>query len=554
MAKIYFWEKLATKPKEEIEDKFIFNEVEEDQSIRDVVRTIENKIIGNKRDFSEIKPDNPSVKKWIKNILTSYPKKNKDTVEDLVNEFRSVLRTRSKEKEKFIVGVLQLNDVLVIAHCKKDPSLAEIKDKMYSVKTVLHPKNIVRADIVKNEDGKLTLSAFEYSRKWSKGHANFWGIEPEDIGWESLGTITLNIELERFQFPIQIPIETEQLKEMVDNKDISATGKITMGREEGKITKVFVYGKVMDYPQFYDFFVTETERLENHKKKFNEIVMPQTQLRTFLSGSIKYQYEEDENKVYEITTQGLNTVYQKEHPRFSICLFTKTCPGIKPTEKLLWTLYQGVFENKTLEIWHAGEESTLEAIKIGSLEVYNQIEISEDLANFSNNLLNQIQDAQSRKGRMLLQYCFCKLCSENIKSKHFKFLFDFFNESIITKEIEFEFKKNDGLFQKEQLLEFKSADDVAGKPTKFAKERLVQTIKKYLDDGNLRRYCILYGVEDNGAIKPLNHLKSDQITEIEKIANKELSKENIKIYLQPIPFKEGLILSVFMIPSSETFH
>ena len=203
MVNIYFWNKVATKPEDEKEDKLSFNEVEEDQNIRDVIRSLENKIIGNKRSLRDIKPDNPSIKKWIENIMASYPKKDGDRVDDLINEFRIALFTKSKEKEKFIVGILQLNDVLVIAHCKKDPSLAEMKDKVYSVKTVLHPKNIVRADIIRNEDGEFTLSAFEYSRKFSVGHAKFWGIEPEDIGWESIGSITLNIEMERFQYPIQ---------------------------------------------------------------------------------------------------------------------------------------------------------------------------------------------------------------------------------------------------------------------------------------------------------------------------------------------------------------
>jgi hypothetical protein len=113
--------------------------------------------------------------------------------------------------------------------------------------------------------------------------------------------------------------------------------------------------------------------------------------------------------------------------------------------------------------------------------------------------------------------------------------------------MEHEFK-NEGLFEKEKLLEFKSVDDIKGKPTRFAKDRLVPTVRKYLDAGNLKRYCILYGVEDNGAIKPIFHLKSDQIPEIENLANKELSNDNATVCLQQIPFKEGSILAVFLIP------
>jgi len=58
----------------------------------------------------------------------------------------------------------------------------------------------------------------------------------------------------------------------------------------------------------------------------------------------------------------------------------------------------------------------------------------------------------------------------------------------------------------------------------------------------------LYGIEDNGAIRPLYRLKNDQITYIEKIANEELLNDKIQIIAHPIPFKDGVVLSVFIIP------
>ncbi|MGC8979802.1 hypothetical protein [Caldisericum sp.] len=545
--KIFFWSKLATKPEEDNMDKLTFNDVEEDQSIRNLIMDLEDKMIGNKRDFNNINPNNPSVKKWIKEIIASYPEPNNDRVEDLINEFRSVLRTKSKEKEKFIICILQLNDVLVISHCKKDPSLAEIKDKLYSVKTVLHPKNIIRADIIKNEDGKLTISTFVYNKIWTKGHANFWGIDPEDISWESLGNIILDVELESFHYHIHIPIEKEQLKNMIDQQIILPTGKIKIGREEGKISKVFVYRKMMEYPQFYDFYVTETEKLDNYKKKFRAIIDSQPTLNTF-THNLKYQYEEDETNLYKITTDQNEIIVKKNHPRFTICFFTKKHPGIKPNNNLILKIYESIFNNRHLEIWHAGEESSLEPFKIGNLKIYNKISIPDELTTFSMSLLNEIQDSQSKKAKFLLQSCFCKFYFENLKNKHFKYVFDFLEESIINKEIASEFKQNGGLLEEEKHIEFKSADDVLSKPTQFVKEKLVPTIRKYTNNGNLKRYCILYGIEDNGSIKPINHLKSDQITNIENIANSELEENNIRISILSIPFKGAIVLAVFIIP------
>lgn len=64
----------------------------------------------------------------------------------------------------------------------------------------------------------------------------------------------------------------------------------------------------------------------------------------------------------------------------------------------------------------------------------------------------------------------------------------------------------------------------------------------------MARFSILYGIEDNGEIKPIYHLKNDQIADIEKMANRELSNEKIRVNIYPIPFKEGIVLAVFMIP------
>ncbi|MBC7334424.1 MAG: hypothetical protein H5T85_08255, partial [Actinobacteria bacterium] len=396
MKKIYFWYKSASKPEGEDEDKFFFYEVEEEHSIRELVRVLDGKIIGNRLNFSEIHPDNPSIKRWIETIISNYPqyKNYERDVEDLINTYRSALQTKSKEKEKFVVGILQLRDVLLLVHCRKDPSLAEVRDKLYSVRTVLHPKNILRADIIKNEDGVLTFGAFEYSRKFSKGHAEFWGLDPEDVGWELLGDIILTVELEGFSFPLQILVDTEQLQEMFNENRISPMGKIKIGREEGKITKVNVYHKTMDFQSFYDFYITETEKLEKYKKIFNEIVRAQKTILDYpetLGLDDKYRYEEDKMYLYEITTEGKRRVTKKEHPRYFITFFTKSRPGIFPSRPFVLELYNAIFENTSMALWHAGEDSSLEPLVIGGLEVYNKIELPEKVRLFSEALLNKIQ-------------------------------------------------------------------------------------------------------------------------------------------------------------------
>lgn len=545
--KIYFWEAWALRAEDGFEDEINFYEVDDSSTIREVIRNLESKIIGKRLLFSEVRPKNPSVKKWIEKIKEKYPEREEELVEYLLNTFRDSLYTRSKERYKHIVGILLLEDMILLVHCKKDPSLAELEDKIYSVKLILHPKNVLRVAIIKDENGKIRFSAFEHNRKWSKGHAEFWGIDPEDVTWAALGSIILTVELEGFSYPIQLPIEAEQLKDIIAENGLSPTGSIKIGRTDGKVTKAEVFRREMSFMEFYDYFITEQENLENYRKKFKELIDPDSTLSDDFHSENKYKYEEDIQKVYEITPEGKSSIINKEHLRYTICFFTKSYPRIKPLKGFVDGLYQSIFENNQLEIWHAGEETSLEPVTIGGLVIYNKVRINRDLVEFSNNLLNIIQDVASKKEKIILLHCFCDFWKKNTRNIHIRNLFDFITEGIIVPELEYEFK-NKGIFDTEGYLEFKSADAVSAKPSRFVSDVLIPTIKRYTVDGKLTRYCILYGIEDNGEIKPLYHLKSDQIAFIRKKTNEELSNEKLQVKILPIPFKEGIVLSVALIP------
>lgn len=544
---IYFWEKLALKPEIEEKDLIRFYEIDNDRSIRDVIRNLESKLIGQKLSFNDVHPKNSSVKKWINIIKNDYPLKNETVVEDILNTFRDNLYPRSKESHRIIVGLLLMKDIILLVHSKKDPSLAEMGEKIHSVKLILHPKNVLRATMIKSEGGETMFSAFEYSRHWSKGHADFWGIEPEYVTWNALGNIVLTIEMEAFSRPIQLPIESEDLDEMVKNKEITPSGKIKLGRENGKIIQVNVFRTSMEFPDFYDFYITEKEKLEGHRVKFKSIVFPIALQNYDKSLEGTYQYEDDLDKLLRITTEGNTVAHNKKHPRFIICFFTKHHPGIKPTNKLIHKLYQAIFENSSLDIWHAGEKTSEYPIKIGSLNIYNDVKAHQDLNEVSTNFLNIIQDANSKKTKSLLQYHFCEFWKENLRSQYIKNIFDYIQEEVINPDLEFEFK-NETILDTEGCLEFKSSSQWTQRPARFVNEILVPTLNKYASEGIPSRLCILYGIEDNGDINPLYHMKSDQIKYIEEETNKKLLDKNFKVVVQPIPFKEESILSVYIIP------
>jgi len=545
---IFYCEKYALKPDTDKEDKIKISTFDDDSNIREVFRDLEGKIIGKRLLFSDVNPQNPSVKKWINHLMENYLALQEDTVEDLINTFREALYSRSKEKFRIIVGIFLLKDAVLLIHSKKDPAIAEWEGTINSVKLILHPKNILRVAIIKEENGTVFFSAFEYSKKWSRGHAEFWKIDPEDVSWDSLGNIVLRIEVEGFDHGMQMQIESEDLDAMIKDDHISPSGNIKIGKSEGKIVSVDVFRKTLDFNEFYDFYITQQENLEEHRKKFRELIQPGAIQSFDAKTKTKHKYKDYEEKVQEITSTGQQLIHQKNHPQYTICFFSDVYPRIVPSKSLISKLYDAIFENHRFDIWHAGEETSRSQYTLGALNIFNNCKVSREFDELSQKFLNVISDVSGKKEKYLLQFQFCQFWKANLTNEHLNSMFDFISEDRLISELKFEFK-NDGLFTKENQLEFKSASEFNGKIAKFTKETLLPTIDKYIDeDGLLTRNCILYGVEDDNSISPILHLKSDMIPKIEEYSNPSLKEKNIQIKAFPIPVNSGAILLILLLP------
>jgi hypothetical protein len=139
-----------------------------------------------------------------------------------------------------------------------------------------------------------------------------------------------------------------------------------------------------------------------------------------------------------------------------------------------------------------------------------------------------------------------------LKNRHIGTIFEFIIEVILISVLKFQFSSN-GLMDKENVLEFKSEYDVNPKTMDFIENTLLPTIRKYIKESHPSRLCILYGIEDTGAIKPVpqRRLRSENVNIIEKKVNEELREDKISVIVQTIPFKEDVVLAVFIIPDIE---
>ncbi len=552
--KVYYWEMPASTSEDNEYDELSFYEIsEEDEEINlnDVIKELESKLLGEKLQFADVRPKVSSVKRWIKTLMGNYPKKSEDEARYLLDTFRGSLYSRSREKERLVVGIILSKDILLLIHSKKDPSLAQHKDEIFAGRLVLHPKNILRAAIIRKEGENFIFGAYEYNRRWSKGHAEFWGIDPSYVNWEIVGEVILTIKIEGFEYPIQLSLDLEEINKMFKNNEISPLGKIPIAQTQGDIIYVDMMRKRYTFQDFYDLYVTRKEKLDKYKKLFRERISPHSLFSYDKDMKKRYRYIEDSEKLYEITPEGEKIIEYKNHPTYLICFFTDVYPGVYVKPTLLRTLYEAIFNNKIVDIWHAGEESFLEHHRIGGLKVYNILEISSDIENIANKILKLMKDSASIKERLIMQLVFSQMWYEHLKNTHFKVLFKYIIDDIIIPELSYQFK-NKGIATTEKYLEFKSGDEVLGGPSKFVKKKLIPDIKSYINEDTLSRLAIIYGIEDNGEIEPLRHLKNDIITVIEEKANKILENEKIKIRAYSVPIPENMkLLLILIIPEEK---
>ena len=437
----------------------------------------------------------------------------------------------------------------MISHSKTDYSLGRVNNSLTSVNLVLYYKTVMRTDFIEKKDQLFSFSSYVYNRSWSKGHAKFWGIDEEDVHWNELGEIKLYVNLENYGMPIILPLETNKFDIMINDKTITPLGRLKIGLDNGQIFNVNYLSRNLSYSDFYSFYIKEKQKITVFARKFKEIMKGGNQYKLI---PIENNYKYLDNSSYLLETGKAKNKIMKEHGEYKLGFFTEQSPGIAIAQEFLISPYKAIFESENMKFCHVGEKFNSESINIGNLRIFNEINISKEDQGILSNLLESIHDIEikSRKATHLMQLLFCLISYKKIKNRHLKYLFKEIENKLLYPEIAQDFKDSNVIIQPEKMIEFKSADEVQASSRNFVEEHLVPTVMKYISNGKLERTCIIYGVEDNGKINPLNRLKSDQITNSETLANNILLKEKIKIEMRSIPVNEKYLLAVFLLSNN----
>lgn len=547
----YFWEKEASSPEPGKHDRPKLYRIEDNTHLRLLVRDLRHRTFVSKIPLTTINPQDTSIIKWISLIRNSFPKLEHDAIDDLITNYRGKLKTSSKKHGKFIIGALLIERILILVHSRIDPGLIRGDKgdmKMYTADLVLHPKSVIRADLLDFGEDEMLLSPYEYDRTYSKGHAEFWGIRPRDVYWEHTDSIRFVYSLDSEEGEVIRPASFDEVGRMLESGELSTTGEARWGAQEAAVSRVEVSRSSMSFSDFYQQYILLSEDVAVHSEFFRNLISPGVLAAYDASRKNKYDYEEDLQHLFQCAFPEHKDFKEKKHPNYILCYFTEVFPGIRPLPPLTETFYRALFSTSAASVLHVGEPISVEPICIGNLHVYNEIEIEEGTLEFVNELIVKLSDYSSKKGRAVLEGVAARILKHSVSNLHLPLIFDFIYDDYIAKKMDGAFARGNTI-AKESEIEFKSKDDFLSSGKRFVENKLVPDILRYTNSTEHPRMCIIYGINDDGTVDPIANLPSDRLTAIQNLANKRLLKARIVVETHAIKAKGGFLLLVIFVPT-----
>jgi len=479
-----------------------YREIDSVEVIKKILEIIDKLPEGDQKKLDELSLDtNP--RNWVKNLLENSSQPHKEKMEELINDFTDCMKTRMREEEKYAVGLLYKNKLL-LAHSEFGEETITPDWKV--VKRLLDSHNVIRYVLfIRESNGDITVKYYEVCEtdffvEWLgqsvKDSIYYFGGKYRITTESSDGIIiTLELPLDKVENWIG------QHKEEIKNSKIEFQTPI----RELKITQIRVGRKKYNNPRdfLYDFY-SEMYNVEYYRKKFKEI----NSLERYMC---ECKYLDTKTQVVKIEGDNRSSFVTKTNTNFDI-LFT--CDLVEIDENYLEDLCQRFRTEEPIKIYHAGHPVSTTPFKIKSMEIWNEVITSALFKNIYTYYRKGKSNVDYTISQLLEIILFYLLEIDN-KKNHLSGFFNSFWKKLLEN-----IKVGDRIIKLEdELFEFKARNYLDGKDEDII-TKLSGDIKNKLKTNRIKIYII--GANDDGSLDPIPNarLKSDRLNRIiEKIKN-----------------------------------
>lgn len=433
-----------------------------------------------------------NVKEWANSLVMGYPDDiNEKEMGYLLSDFTDTMKTRMREESKYAIGLL-MPDNLILCHSSFGEET--ITPEWKTIPRMLDTDNVSRYVRFINDKGIIVVRYWE--REATSSFMEWLGL-PQKAAFLFGGKYRIRCEIEGITTELQLT-EPEMERWLETHSELkNGTIEFSTPVQLLRITEIMVgrrrYDKPEDFIQDYEAEKQGIPYYQREYEKLNKDILP-----------LLVKYYDEKTQVVRRDEDQVTIVVAKSTPIFDI-LFADS--RIEFRESYLNDLVKRFVNGEAIKIYHAGVKFNMPPFIIGSMEIYNQIQIDS----LTQQIIDYYQSVSllDKNLIMLLRYTIIrKLAEINNKAPIFYFFQRLSEEIMKLATLHGKWAKLE-----DKVIEYKSSDVFTGNNEEII-EKLAEDFERKLKDS----YCKIYfiGVEDDGSVNPLpsNRLKSDRIEHI----------------------------------------
>lgn len=508
---------------ENISDIKIFRKTEKD-NIKKIVDSFRE--ISKCQDFEDLGLSR-NRKKWIKDLLFQISTDFKTTIELLINDFTDSMKTRMREKDKYVLSIFS-TDYIMLCHSKGKENTITPDWKV--VERMLDRDNVERFVIfIRYEE---SIRVYYYEHYPSESFTEWLKIPEKDAFYYLGGKNRFYVELAGVHCALELKdeeIEDFILSEnpifRVEQNQIYLDKPIKMLQINSIRVGKRHFASMSDFMQIY---LARRYELKYYQDEYQKLVSSLDPLLI--------SYIDDEDKIVKVASDKEKTYLKKRNDNFYIIFANEKNdrPIIQLREGFVSKIYTNFVNDRRIQIFHAGMRLSPTPVLIKSMHIFNKLEMNkliQDLIIYYESIT--IKDALIDKA---LCYCIFKLLYvENIMkpiSLFFKeFLRQLDNERIIPTRI----TQNEN-----SIIEYKSRDFISGSDDDVI-QRISDDLNKKMKKDNFKIY--FFGVDEESLeVESVNikRLNSDRVGNMERKVRSQTGLKDLSMIR--VPLTSGSIL------------
>lgn len=476
---------------------------------------------GKEKDIKDLELDeNPN--KWLLGIFDNYNENNEKLTEQfeyLLNDFTAHLKTRRREDDRYAVGIVSKNYILLANTVFGEETITPTYE---IIPRMMDKDNIMLYAIFRLEDDE-TIKVRYYEFYKSDFFVEWLGAYQKDSHYYQGGKYRIYTDIMGNSTVLELNDENiEQIRGYINGNQIRLEVPIEIiNIEQVRIGKK----RYPDFEVFYKHFIADQYNLKHYSDKFFEIV-----------GNLDLQVSRYLDHMEGVEKHGDGLIIKKRNPHFHI-LFgaNEGNADIEFSPDYINELNSYFSNGNQFQIFHAGDKLASKPAEIQKMVIYN--EICVDISKYLIDYLKETDLRDRDLYYMLLYSTFRILAFENQK----KYLHYFLNTmafKFLTMLKNKKFTDNE-----DEVLEFKGSSYFDGSPEDIA-DRLIKDIRKKLSSNHFKVYMIGVVEPPDGKLDPIKkqHMKSDDIKKIERIIIRERYIEKVNISEMLVNEDEGIVV------------